>query len=895
MILKRIKVSNWRSLLGEVEVGPFSDGLNVIHAPNGTGKSSLFEAMRRGLFDAHHVTGGEIAAVQPWGRELTPSVTIEFIEGEDTWRVEKSFVSSKSARLFRLEGSTFQPVADGRNADERIREILSAEAPGRGLSKQEHWGLAQILWAPQGELHLSQISGNAAESLKAALGIQISGDSGGYIEERIADRYLEFFTKKGSYKTGKSAAPMVSLQERKDTLAEQIVNLREKHLSFEQSGHNVEDARQRRFQARREADALRDTVTKTRGNAEAYTKLKSEQSNKRDAESLTKEKYDTLTARQKQILEIREQITRLSQSLENQSSKLKELKKEEALAKETLSAKRTAREAARAKRQSVSGRQKLIEAAREFLSQSESLVALKKRIAQISEFKKEQSKAKESLNSILAPTPEGIRDLRKWTSKREQAIVALKASQIHLEITPENAIEVTNATDQSSFSVDAGKTIAFSGDDWVGVTVEGFGSIRASGPEGTSEEHRAALDKAQKEIEKLAKPFGTDDPEKLQVVRDQADQLNREIAARSERIKDLLDGEDWDVLNKEQAQLEARISEALKHHPEWKEQSPALSDLQSDYETFSQKVEDEITTAEDAFEKAQSKQSAADKVVADTAAEVKLVQGKLDAANHQLKELSGDGLTDGTRKKAADDALMSWQAAKTAAEQAEEALKQFPDDPSKELSKLEKQLSALEETEAKARDEEKTAEGLLQSLAAEGTYSKLVVAEEELAALDSMIEQESIRMDAIKLLHETVSACKSRMVASVSAPVERSASRMLSRIVGPRLGQLKLTGDFVPEAISPEIASAPVAIQNLSGGEQEQLYLIARLALAEVLAKHQRQLVVLDDVLNATDAGRLARLLSLMEEVSDRLQIIILTCHPERYRALDGAEPFELK
>jgi uncharacterized protein YhaN len=86
----------------------------------------------------------------------------------------------------------------------------------------------------------------------------------------------------------------------------------------------------------------------------------------------------------------------------------------------------------------------------------------------------------------------------------------------------------------------------------------------------------------------------------------------------------------------------------------------------------------------------------------------------------------------------------------------------------------------------------------------------------------------------------------------------------------------------------------PVALSNLSGGEQEQLFLIARLALADVLAKDERQLVVLDDVLNATDSGRLARILSLLEEVSERLQIIILTCHPERYRGLDGANFIEL-
>ena len=60
MILHSLRVTHWRSLLNPVELGPFSERLNVIHAPNGTGKSSLFEAMRRALFDAHHVSGEEI-------------------------------------------------------------------------------------------------------------------------------------------------------------------------------------------------------------------------------------------------------------------------------------------------------------------------------------------------------------------------------------------------------------------------------------------------------------------------------------------------------------------------------------------------------------------------------------------------------------------------------------------------------------------------------------------------------------------------------------------------------------------------------------------------------------------------------------------------------------------
>ena len=39
---------------------------------------------------------------------------------------------------------------------------------------------------------------------------------------------------------------------------------------------------------------------------------------------------------------------------------------------------------------------------------------------------------------------------------------------------------------------------------------------------------------------------------------------------------------------------------------------------------------------------------------------------------------------------------------------------------------------------------------------------------------------------------------------------------------------------------------------NLSGGEQEQLFLIIRLALGQVLAKEERQLVVLDDAVSYT-------------------------------------------
>jgi len=67
------------------------------------------------------------------------------------------------------------------------------------------------------------------------------------------------------------------------------------------------------------------------------------------------------------------------------------------------------------------------------------------------------------------------------------------------------------------------------------------------------------------------------------------------------------------------------------------------------------------------------------------------------------------------------------------------------------------------------------------------------------------------------------------------------------------------------------------------------------LALAEVLSGEERELVVLDDVLTATDVPRMSRILSILEESARNLQILILTCHPERYRSMREVVFFNLE
>ncbi|MGW8268710.1 MAG: AAA family ATPase, partial [Longimicrobiales bacterium] len=118
MILKSIGVQGWRCFADPIAVGPFGEVINVIHAPNATGKSTLFEALLRGFFDGHRVGGREVEAIRPWGRDLSPEVTLEFTEAGTDYKLKKRFLDNASSELFRKEGNKFVRLSEGEKADE---------------------------------------------------------------------------------------------------------------------------------------------------------------------------------------------------------------------------------------------------------------------------------------------------------------------------------------------------------------------------------------------------------------------------------------------------------------------------------------------------------------------------------------------------------------------------------------------------------------------------------------------------------------------------------------------------------------------------------------------------------------------------------------------------------
>lgn len=897
MILHSLTLSGWRSFLEEVAVGPLSEGLNVIHAPNGTGKSTLFEALCRGLLDGHGVGGQDIKAIQPWGRYLSPAVTVEFSHSGIEYRITKQFLDGAHSELERKENDKYRPLATGRAADDQVRELLTKNPPGRGLSQPKNWGLAQALWVPQGNLVLSDLSGDLVSDIRDALGVQLSDTSAGPIERRIEEVYLQFFTPTAKLKSGANAPELVHLQDRLEKARQERQKASERLLEYEETSRKVEDLRARRAQARLDAEELTKTIKRSRGAAETHRALVGEAQKKRDAASTAEAQYgqlkqhiDTIQGAEKELSDAQSDQKTLS---EDAPAKRREVESRE----KELSDAKVALENAQKGRDKVDKAEQQARAARRYVSSLGDKEELDKRIGRIETAEEQLKQAKEARTALVAPDRKTVTAIRKAVKQRDDAQVLIDASLITLEVVPQKAgsLDVVAGEETGVRTLSKGKPVLIKGSPEVVAELEGIARFRATGPTGDVEEHREQRQRAQERIGELSKPYATDDIDKLEALFEKAKDLDSAVNQAETELETILDDDTLDELRQERATLDATLAELRKDYPQWEKDSPQPEALEGQATDLRRELDERVAAADAEREKAQAALSEANEQEKVLLARLSGAEKQVGRLQERLADLTKDGKTTEERDKELKKLLMAWDAARASQEELETKLEAYEDDPSAALEKLEAQLAAAQEAAAEARDEEMSAEGRLESLAARGPYSAFVAAEEEVAQLEDAVSREQLRVDAIKLLYNTVQECRSEAVAAVAKPVEQTATRLLQRIAGRRIGHIQLGEVFTPSAVLPETLEEAVGIDNLSGGEKEQLYLATRLALAEVLAKDDRQLVVLDDVLTATDTGRLARIMNILEEAAQQLQILVLTCHPERYRGLAGAEFFDLE
>lgn len=144
-----------------------SGGLNVLTGVNEAGKSTFLAALRLAFEREYKTAHRDAEALRPYSGGA-PLIEVDFAVADATWRLRKRYLASKSAELRNL--STGQ-VTRGADAENLLTELLTSAGGKSSLG---------LLWAAQNEtLTVEAPSDEAATGLKRAIAAEIATTVGG--------------------------------------------------------------------------------------------------------------------------------------------------------------------------------------------------------------------------------------------------------------------------------------------------------------------------------------------------------------------------------------------------------------------------------------------------------------------------------------------------------------------------------------------------------------------------------------------------------------------------------------------------------------------------------------------------------------------------------------------
>jgi len=312
----------------------------------------------------------------------------------------------------------------------------------------------------------------------------------------------------------------------------------------------------------------------------------------------------------------------------------------------------------------------------------------------------------------------------------------------------------------------------------------------------------------------------------------------------------------------------------LARRPEWATHPPELELLRERYKS----MKTALDAAKAGFETANS---AAERELAAAETVERQLTNELAAVRAELtqRELPPD-LADQT-----DQAAIRATAARALAEELERELATAGGDPEPAVRAAAAEERAAKSALERTLQEEARLEGQIELTATQNLYGRVTELEEEEAVLNAAAVRYRRRANALQTLRQAIAAASAELAAALPERLSGPVSEIWGRLTGG--GPVALNAQWKPAAVH-------VPVDHLSGGEAEQVAFATRLALARHLAREERQLAVFDDAFLATDAARAAIILEILQEATAELQILILTCHPERYDRLPAAVRMEL-
>ncbi|SMX44609.1 AAA family ATPase [Maliponia aquimaris] len=857
MKLRRIAVNNLRRFTRPVEIAGLSDGLNVLSAPNEQGKSTLFDGLQALFFIAHGGQPREIKSLQPHAKGA-PEVQAEVETAEGTFTVTKRWLQKPRATVHR----------DGR----LVAQADEAEAWISRLAAADAGGPAGLLWVRQGITALGQGTKKEMDSqlearrdLLSSVTGEVEAMTGGARMDAALKRCREelatYATGTGRPKVGgpwKDAEIRVeTLRAERDTLARTAEELHEaltarKRARAELAEVANPEAEERRKSRLAEATAAHAAAERHADQLEQLTR----------ATDTARLRLDALTRQRADLAAARAERAEAQARLQEAQASRTQAETDQAKAEQATQAATTALAEARAALTTADARLRSAEQARRLRESAARRADLTDRLQQAQTLA--ATLATRTREARQGPTTRELQALDRLAADLDRAKALRDAAAAHLRIAYDPGRD--GAITAEGQPVQGDRDLPLLTDTTLRLDGIGTLTLRPGGALDDSAVSRAqeALDtalrkhdlptldaaRAAAETRASAERAAAEAKAALTALAPQGlDALHEALAALPDP-QETGDAPDLDTAESERAQAEeARVSAEARLE--------ALRDRLQAARTTLARAQADTQAATDRLTRADSALSRLSDVPEDELArqetEARAALDKATAARDAAARDAPDLETTGA-------ALARAQSADRAAAEAIARLRP-------EIARLDERISRGSEGAV----EERLAEVTEQLRAAERTLSRITRDVAVLQRLQSVLEAAR-------------TAARDRYFSPVA-----NALRPLLHLLWPEAQLDWDDGALLPRHLLRQGEVEPIDI--LSGGTQEQLALLVRLAFARLLAQDGRAApVILDDALVYTDDDRIERMFDALHRQAADVQILVLTCRQRAFRDLGGTQ-----
>jgi len=895
MILHSITARGFKCIQHQAKLDIGDASFVVLSGQNGIGKSTLLTALITAFFESHTARAAGVRELKSWGAELSPWVCVEFDHNGRKHKVEKRFLNGSHALWSEWDGEKYILKGEGDAVETFLRSVFKADSGASG----EKWGIARALWSPQDSLALEGLKGGAKASVHDLLGAQAIDARSAVLKKAITTAYDGYWTSTGQVKRGANEPIWRKLESELPDLDESKAVWRSRSQELNSAQLGLGRLSESMAQRSLELTSLAETFGSLNSQQQEFQPLQSkkgEKSSRRVAVQVLFEgvstKIEGIESKIRLLGELTTELNRLRSDLPKTEEAAERANQRFVLAQRDLGL-------ANHPSENLAGLRRDFAEAIDLNQTLDALAIEERKFSSIQSLMDQLEAKTTAYKSIRKPDETTLRRWRSLDSRLSDNRIRLQSALLRWKIKPETNLEI-QVMEGSPAGIQAlrvGVEFEFTGSPSIRLQIDGIGEMTLSGPPSSVKEIEDELERLESELLPIKVEFPEITLSAAEENYRSANDLLAESRSFEQSISSTLEGQNLDGLNSSIGEKQARLKDIRTAHPVWLEERPNSAELKLEIEKLEGEIEEAKARAFSEHRLALEEHQVQSQSLSNARIQLDNKESTRATTETELRSLTADTLDvaelklkqdefDRERKQLDEDILAL-----------DKRLDNYPKDLEDQIRSVSGRKDSLDEAQAAEKSSIDELKGSTKSLLEEAPSAKLAVIELEIEEKVQSRDEDKLRADSLKLLKETCEKVIEEATSNVARPVAEEASKIFRLIAGAKFEGIEIDSDLCITGIRRKEAPYSVPLEKLSGGEREQVYLALRIALAKVLTQPDgsRELLVIDDALAATDQERLERAMQVLQGLSDKIQTLVLTCHPERYSALAGLRMIEVE